>query len=159
PISTTPTRRCAPARRSVRRSRSAASRSRPTGWSCRSEIRSMKAILALDQGTSVSKAALYDAAGRTIAVARVPLRTRYGPGGRADTAAGEILAPQGGAIRAALASAARRGIDVTAIGVASQRSTFVLWDRATGAPVAPAPTWQDLSARDRCRALSGHAAR
>ncbi len=105
------------------------------------------AILAIDMGTTASKAAVFSLSGRMLSATRAPLRTRFGPRGRAEQEPDALLSTQRLAIRRALAACGAR---VIAAGVASQRSTFVVWDRATGRPLAPAPTWQDTSAADRC---------
>lgn len=117
----------------------------------------MEAILALDQGTSASKAAVYDLNGRMLGLGRQPVRTRYAAGGRADQDPEEILASQRTAIRRALRAAASHPFHLIAAGIASQRSTFVLWESATGRSVAPAPTWQSTMTRDVCARLSRHA--
>ncbi|MGH9870703.1 MAG: FGGY family carbohydrate kinase, partial [Candidatus Polarisedimenticolia bacterium] len=117
----------------------------------------MTAFLALDQGTSWSKAGVFDGAGRLLGRGRVPVRTRFGPGGRADQDPAAILASARRAIRIALEEAGRPSLAAAA--VTSQRSTFVLWDRATGRPLGPAPTWQSTEAAAVCARLSRHAAR
>ncbi|HEY3174649.1 MAG TPA: FGGY family carbohydrate kinase [Candidatus Polarisedimenticolia bacterium] len=117
----------------------------------------MKAILAIDQGTTASKAALYSLSGRVLGAARVAVRTRFGPGGVADQDPGEILATQRLAIRRAVSAAGP--LEIAAAGVTSQRSTFVLWDRATGLPAGPAPTWRSTAAADWCARLQRHGAR
>src|SRR2546425_7947475 len=125
--------------------------------SCRSESIVMKAILALDQGTSSSKAAVFDIAGRMLGIGRVPLGTRFGAGGRVEQDPDEILASQRRAIRKAMAAVDGRGVVLVGAGIASQSSTFVLWDKDTGRPVAPAPTWQSTMTDDVCAELSSHA--
>jgi len=115
------------------------------------------AILALDQGTSWSKAGVFDRAGRLLGSGRVGVRTRFGPGGQASQDPEAILASARRAIRIALDAAGRPSIG--AAGITSQRSTFVLWDRATGKALAPAPTWQSTEAAALCERLSRHAAR
>jgi glycerol kinase len=112
------------------------------------------AILAMDQGTTASKAAVFDDAGRLLGEGRAALRTRFGPGGGAEQDPEQIYASQMLAVRRALASAGHPRI--RAAGIASQRSTFVVWDRATGLPVGPAPTWQSTAGAGVCRRL--HAA-
>ena len=111
----------------------------------------MDTILALDQGTTLSKAAVYAANGRLLGMGRVPVATRYGRMGRAMQDPMELLEAQRLAIRKALRAARQPRVD--AIGVSSQRSTFVLWDRRTGRPVAPAPTWQSTEASRICEEL------
>ncbi len=106
------------------------------------------AILAIDQGTTASKAAVYSASGRLLGTGRAPLRTRFGAGGVAEQDPAQILSSQRLAVRRALEAARHPALAVA--GIASQRSTFVIWDRSTGRPVAPAPTWQSTMAADAC---------
>ncbi len=108
----------------------------------------MAVLLALDQGTTVSKAALFTHTGRLLGTGRVPIATRFGRGGRAVQDPVEIIRTARLAIRRAHAAAGRPRVDVA--GISSQRSTFVIWDRKTGRPVAPAPTWQSTVAQSIC---------
>jgi len=105
-------------------------------------------ILAIDQGTTASKAEIFDPAGRLLGSGRAPLRTRFAAGGIAEQDPAQILSSQRLAIRRALDAAKHPSIGVA--GIASQRSTFVIWDRHTGRPVGPAPTWQSTMASDDC---------
>ena len=113
----------------------------------------MATILALDQGTTVSKAAVYATNGRLLGIGRAPVATRFGRMGRAVQDPVELLEAQRLAMRRALLAARQPRID--AVGVSSQRSTFVVWDRRTGRPVAPAPTWQSTEASRICEELDG----
>jgi len=117
----------------------------------------VKAILAMDQGTSASKAALFTPSGRLLALGRVPIRTSFGAGGSAHQDPREILRTQRRAIRIALRRAGG-SVDIVAAGIASQRSTFVLWERGTGNPIGPAPTWQSTEAESVCRRMRRRAA-
>lgn len=112
------------------------------------------AILAIDQGTSLSKAALFTATGRLLGSGRAPVTTKFGAGGAADQDPAQILASTRLAIRRAMSAAGRPRI--AAAGIAAQRSTFVLWDRATGRAIGPAPTWQSTVAYDVCARLGEH---
>src|SRR5262249_24904357 len=82
---------------------------------------------------------------------------RFGAGGRVDQDASEILATQRRAIGVAMSAAGGRRLDLVAAGGASQRSTFVLWERGTGRPVAPSPTWQSTMTGEVCARLASHA--
>ena len=113
----------------------------------------METILALDQGTTVSKAAVYAANGRLLGLGRASVTTRFGRMGRAVQDPLELLEAQRLAMRRALRAAGEPRVD--AAGVSSQRSTFVVWDRHTGRPVAPAPTWQSTEASRICEELDG----
>ncbi|HKY32283.1 MAG TPA: FGGY family carbohydrate kinase [Candidatus Polarisedimenticolia bacterium] len=116
----------------------------------------MSCILALDQGTSSSKAAVFDERGRALGVARAAVTTTFGPRGSALQDPEAIVRSQRAAIRAAMARAGNPSL--AAAGIASQRSTFVLWDRESGRALEEAPTWQDTSCAAVCGLLAPHAA-
>lgn len=109
-------------------------------------------ILAIDQGTSNTKALLVDAA-RGVVVARAsrPMTVSHPQPGWAEQSAEAIWQ----AVRESIAEviAAVPDADVTAVGIANQRETVVLWDAATGMPIAPAPIWQCRRTQARCDAL------
>ncbi|MFQ5702187.1 MAG: FGGY family carbohydrate kinase [Acidobacteriota bacterium] len=115
----------------------------------------MGAILALDQGTTGSKAGVFAPSGRLLGLGRAPVATRFGREGRAVQDPAEILRTQQLAIRRALAAAGHPRI--TAAGISTQRSTFVVWDRRSGRPIGPAPTWQSTTAARVCADLKDHA--
>jgi glycerol kinase len=113
----------------------------------------MDYILALDQGTTSSRAILFDAAGRVRGTAQQEFRQHFPQPGWVEHDAAEIWSTQLEVARAVLR---RTGVDaarVAAIGITNQRETTVLWDRATGVPVAPAIVWQDRRTAARCDAL------
>ncbi len=116
----------------------------------------MKAILALDQGTTSSRAILFDVQGTVLAVAQRELRQFYPQPGWVEHDAQEIWRTQ---IDVAAECLGRvPGVEVAAIGITNQRETTVLWDRATGAPVANAIVWQDRRTASYCDELraAGH---
>ncbi|HLT57248.1 MAG TPA: glycerol kinase GlpK [Limnochordales bacterium] len=110
-------------------------------------------ILALDQGTTSSRAILFDAHGRPAAVAQQPFRQQYPRPGWVEHDPEEIWATQLATAQQALAQAGVDAADVAAVGIANQRETTILWDRATGQPVAPAIVWQDRRTAGMCDAL------
>ena len=110
-------------------------------------------ILALDQGTTSSRSLLIDHAGRPVAIAQAEFTQAYPAPGWVEHDAEEIWASQLATIRAVLAQAGASVRDVLAIGITNQRETTVLWDRASGKPVAPAIVWQDRRTADRCARL------
>jgi glycerol kinase len=123
----------------------------------------MKYILALDQGTTSSRAIVFDQAGQPVAVAQREFRQIFPQPGWVEHDAREIWATQHAVALRALESvgagpAAPAGC--AAIGITNQRETTVLWDRATGQPVAHAIVWQDRRTAQRCDQLrqQGHAA-
>jgi len=100
-------------------------------------------VLALDQGTTSSRAILFDEAGRILAVAQKEYRQHYPRPGWVEHDPNDIWSSQQGVAGEVLARANVRPRDVAAIGITNQRETTVLWDRATLQPVAPAIVWQD----------------
>ena len=120
----------------------------------------MAFVLALDQGTTSSRALVFDHAGSVRAVAQQEFRQIFPQPGWVEHDAMEIWATQSGVAHEALAKAGIDAADLAAIGITNQRETTVLWDRATGKPVANAIVWQDRRTAPLCDALraAGHAA-
>lgn len=118
-------------------------------------------ILALDQGTTSTRAILFDATGSALADATRPLRQSYPADGWVEHDAEEIFAACVAVLREAMETSGRAVSDVIAIGVTNQRETVVVWDRATGRPIHPAIVWQDRRTADVCDRLrsEGHEAR
>ncbi len=119
----------------------------------------MSFILALDQGTTSSRALVFDRAGTVRAVAQQEFRQIFPQPGWVEHDATEIWATQSGVLYEALAKAGLGARDIAAIGITNQRETTVLWDRATGRPVANAIVWQDRRTAPQCDELraAGHA--
>jgi len=117
-----------------------------------------KYVLALDQGTTSSRAIVFDRAGRAVATAQKEFRQIFPQPGWVEHDANEIWPTQLECARSALRQAGVAARDVAAIGITNQRETTVLWDRATGAPIANAIVWQDRRTSGRCAALRGGAA-
>jgi glycerol kinase len=109
-------------------------------------------VLALDQGTSSSRALLFDRAGDCVAVAQQPIQQHYPQPGWVEHDPEEIWQTQVATGRAALQQARAGPADVAAIGIANQRETTLLWDRA-GHPLARAIVWQDRRTAPACEAL------
>ncbi|HQY46560.1 MAG TPA: glycerol kinase GlpK [Usitatibacteraceae bacterium] len=118
----------------------------------------MKAILALDQGTTSSRAIVFDRAGMPISIAQQEFRQIFPRPGWVEHDPEEIFATQRDVAARALAQAGLSAADVAAIGITNQRETTVLWDRASGRPLANAIVWQDRRTASRCDALrqAGH---
>jgi glycerol kinase len=108
-------------------------------------------LLAIDQGTTGSRAVVYDAAGQVRGTAALELTQYYPRPGWVEHDAEEIWAAVGNVVLRALAAASAGPKDVAAIGITNQRETIVLWDRASGRPVAKAIVWQDRRTSDFCR--------
>jgi glycerol kinase len=118
----------------------------------------MNYILALDQGTTSSRALVFDRAGHVVTTAQTPFTQHFPRAGWVEHDANEIWATQLAMAQQAIAKAsAAVGADVlphiAAIGITNQRETTVLWDRATGEPIAPAIVWQDRRTAPVCDAL------
>lgn len=121
----------------------------------------MKYILALDQGTTSSRAIVFDRAGQVVALAQREFQQHFPQPGWVEHDAREIWATQHAVALEALQAAGAQATDFAGIGITNQRETAVLWDRATGQPVANAIVWQDRRTAPRCDELraQGHAAR
>jgi glycerol kinase len=113
----------------------------------------MAAILALDQGTTSSRAILFDHAGKIMAVAQQEFRQIFPQPGWVEHDAGEIWSSQLHVAREALARAGLRAQDVAAIGITNQRETTVCWDRQSGQPIHNALVWQDRRTAKFCDQL------
>ena len=119
----------------------------------------MPYVLALDQGTTSSRAIVFDASGAVRSTAQREFRQWFPQGGWVEHDAVEIWATQSGVMHEAIAKAGIAAREIAAIGITNQRETTVLWDRATGRPVANAIVWQDRRTAGACDALraAGHA--
>ncbi len=120
----------------------------------------MAFVLALDQGTTSSRALVFDAAGRVVATAQKEFRQIFPEPGWVEHDPTEIWATQSGVLHEALAKAGIGPGDVAAIGITNQRETTLLWERSTGRPLANAIVWQDRRTAPDCDALraAGHEA-
>jgi len=118
-------------------------------------------VLALDQGTTSSRSILFDRDGNIVASAQREFTQFFPQPGWVEHDANEIWVSQAVTIAEVLARAEASPRDLAAVGITNQRETVVLWDRATGHPVAPAIVWQDRRTAERCDALraAGHEAR
>ncbi len=110
-------------------------------------------IVALDQGTTSSRAIVFDGRGLPVSAAQRPIRQHYPAPGLVEHDAEEIWDSQLAVAREALAKADISVDQVAAIGITNQRETTVLWDRATGRPVANAIVWQSRASAPICERL------
>lgn len=113
-------------------------------------------LVGLDQGSTSSKAVLLDRRGRMVTAATAPLKTRRPRRGWTEHDAEDLLESGLSALRQVVRSLGRGGHRVAGLGIACQRSTFLLWDRQTGRPLGPAISWQDLRAEGLTRQWAGH---
>ncbi|CRZ19097.1 FGGY family carbohydrate kinase [Mycolicibacterium neworleansense] len=110
-------------------------------------------VLAIDQGTSGTKAIVVDPEQGVVGLAEVPVHPRYLDGGGVEQDPAELLESVLGAGRAALEQAGR---SVDAVSLANQGETVLAWDPGTGKPLSPAIVWQDRRAESLCAELSPH---
>ncbi len=118
----------------------------------------MKHILALDQGTTSSRAIVFDRRGRIRALAQHEFPQHYPHPGWVEHDPADLWTTTRRAAVAAVADAGLAGSGIAAIGLTNQRETTLLWDRATGRPLAPAIVWQDRRTAPLCEKLraAGH---
>src|SRR4051812_46062583 len=110
-------------------------------------------ILALDQGTTSTRAILFDAHGKAISDATRPLRQSYPRDGWVEHDADEIWNACVAVIREAVEKSGRDAADIAGLGITNQRETVVIWDKATGRPIHPAIVWQDRRTAAACERL------
>ena len=120
----------------------------------------MKAVLAFDQGTTSSRAIAFGRDGRILASSQQEFRQIYPHPGWVEHDPLEIWRTQRDVAAQALSSGGLGASDVGAIGITNQRETTIVWERATGRPIANAIVWQDRRTASRCDALrqAGHEA-
>jgi glycerol kinase len=111
----------------------------------------MQHFLAIDQGTSGTKAMVVDEAGHIMSIAEVAVRPEYLAGGGVEQDPDALYESVVNAGRQALAQA---GVQVAAVSLANQGETILAWDRGTGRPLTPAVVWQDRRAESICARLS-----
>ena len=112
-----------------------------------------RCVLALDQGTTSSRAILFDSRGRPIASAQEEFRQHYPRPGWVEHDPADLWDTTRRAALAVLRRARARRGDVAAVGIANQRETTILWDRRTGRPLHRAIVWQDRRTAAACAAL------
>ncbi len=110
-------------------------------------------ILALDQGTTSSRAMLFDRQGRVVSFAQKEFAQIYPQPGWVEHDPRQIWSTQAGVAAEALAHAGVPPGALAAIGISNQRETTIVWDRATGEPVYPAIVWQDRRTAGLCEQL------
>ena len=117
-----------------------------------------KYILALDQGTTSSRAILFDKKGRIVATAQKEFPQYYPQSGWVEHDAMEIWISQASVLAEVIVLAGISSSEIAAIGITNQRETTVLWDKETGVPLAKAIVWQDRRTASFCDQLAkeGH---
>lgn len=113
----------------------------------------MRHVLALDQGTTSSRAIVFDEAGRIVSSAQRELTQHYPQPGWVEHDPLEIWQSQLATAREALAGAGLAATELAALGITNQRETTLLWERASGRPLANAIVWQDRRTAAQCAQL------
>ncbi|MGB7133110.1 MAG: FGGY family carbohydrate kinase, partial [Candidatus Sulfotelmatobacter sp.] len=115
-------------------------------------------ILAFDQGTTSSRALLFDDRGGVVPVAQREFAQIYPEPGWVEHDPEEIAASQFAVAIEALSKASAQPKDITEIGITNQRETTIVWDRSTGKPIYNAVVWQDRRTAGFCNELTsqGH---
>jgi glycerol kinase len=114
----------------------------------------MRYILSLDEGTTSARAALYDTAGRRVAMEANPVVSQFPQPGWVEQDPDEIWHAQIAAARRTIERAGVAAADIAGIGITNQRETTVVWHRETGWPVAPAIVWQCRRTAAECNRLA-----
>jgi glycerol kinase len=113
----------------------------------------VKYILALDQGTTSSRAIVFDHSGDIVAVAQEEIKQRYPRPGWVEQDGNEIWASQARVTSQAVKKAGLKWREVFAVGITNQRETTLIWDRTSGQPIGNAIVWQDRRTSGLCDQL------
>jgi glycerol kinase len=114
---------------------------------------SASAVAAIDQGTTSTRCMLFDRDARVLAAAQLEHAQHFPRPGWVEHDPAEIWTNTRRVVEEALSTAGLAARDIAAVGITNQRETTVVWDRATGEPIAPAIVWQDTRTRPICDAL------
>jgi glycerol kinase len=115
-------------------------------------------LLALDQGTTSTRAVMFDGEAHVLNAASEPLRQSYPADGWVEHDAEEIFAASLKVLREAVRASGRDVADIAALGITNQRETTVVWERQSGRPIHPAIVWQDRRTAETCERLRGEGA-
>lgn len=120
----------------------------------------MTYVLAIDQGTTSTRAIVFDATMQVVATAQEEFDQHFPRSGWVEHDAEDLWATTVTTCREAMERAALQPAQIAAVGITNQRETTVVWNRRTGKPVCNAIVWQDRRTADKCRALreAGHEA-
>ena len=118
----------------------------------------MTHVLAIDQGTTSSRAILFDSDLKVVASAQEEFPQHFPSSGWVEHDPADLWSTTAGTCRAAIERAGLKPEDITAIGITNQRETTLVWDKVTGEPIHNAIVWQDRRTADHCAALrdGGH---
>lgn len=112
-----------------------------------------KYVLSLDQGTTSSRAIIFDHSGKVVAVAQKPTEQYFPRAGWVEHDPNEIWYSQSSVAAEVVAKANMTGLDIACIGITNQRETTIVWDRETSLPVYRAIVWQDRRTSEYCNRL------
>src|SRR5262245_1104233 len=110
-------------------------------------------VIAIDQGTTSTRAILFDASARAVAIARRALTQHYGDSGRVEHNAEDIWRDTQATVQEVIGRCPGGAAGVAALGITNQRETVVIWERASGAPIHRAIVWQDRRTAEECARL------
>src|ERR1700732_1826263 len=110
-------------------------------------------VLAIDQGTTSTRAIVFDAQARAVASARRELKQHYPASGWVEHDAETLWRDTPAAVREVLERTAGGVAGIAALGITNQRETALIWERATGKPIHRAIVWQDRRTAEACAAL------
>ncbi|MEO1511438.1 MAG: FGGY family carbohydrate kinase, partial [Planctomycetota bacterium] len=113
----------------------------------------MAHLLALDQGTTSSRAIVFDESLTPIGVGQRDLTQHYPRPGWVEHDPAEIWSTQTGTSAEAIADAGIEASSIAAVGITNQRETTIIWDRSTGEPIHNAIVWQDRRTAPHCDRL------
>lgn len=113
-------------------------------------------LLAIDQGTTNSRAIIFNREGVMLSQYDIGLRQFYPHDGWVEQDAGEMFANTVSCCQEAMKKINASASDIAAIGISNQRETTIIWDRNTGKPIYPAIVWQDRRTSSICKKLSEH---
>src|SRR5437763_17025183 len=108
-------------------------------------------ILSLDQGTTSSRAIVFNQQGGIVSIAKKEFKQFYPQPGWVEHDANEIWSSQVGVATEAIIKAGVTPKEINAIGITNQRETTVVWNRTTGKPISNAIVWQDSRTSDYCQ--------
>jgi glycerol kinase len=114
-----------------------------------------KYIIALDQGTTSSRALLFNEDGEIVSIAQQEFKQYFPQAGWVEHDPKEILSSQMGVLQKIISDKKIKANEIAAIGITNQRETTVIWDRKTGEPIYPAIVWQDKRTAPICESLKG----
>ncbi|HTL20917.1 MAG TPA: FGGY family carbohydrate kinase, partial [Steroidobacteraceae bacterium] len=115
-------------------------------------------VIAIDQGTTSTRAIAFDASARATAIERRALTQHYGDAGRVEHDAEEIWRDTETTVREVIERSPGGAAGVAALGITNQRETVVVWERASGTPIHPAIVWQDRRTAQECARLKAEGA-